>query len=389
MLMIGESAMLIASIFAHIALGCLFSLFFVLYYIQGDSKWKLYLEMLIGLGGNVGGIFILDNIFQINDPEIRVMSVAACIFAFLILTFILLVVFSYVIRDKDNKYIIRLRDILLGKYSWINTYYESRKSEIDERLNISVLENRENTILQKENEILEKQKYISEETEKLNSLGKSKIKMLLPEKASIIITKEYIDIMPSFFKDVINCISELNYYESEMLEKYDNVDIRIFKSYLISIASTISSNIFNGNSTEIRIHFRFYNKNLNGYEMLIAVIGSKVESRELTFIPYNQDNMILKSYECKRALIRSINSDHDYQSHNYKVWKDYLTYTFYNLEIQHIPILSFGISVKNETRYKKTFYFLNYIKFEEYLQEKMESLNSKFEIKTILYGGSK
>lgn len=336
--------------------------------------------------GNIGGMFILDNIFQIENIEIRLVSIAACIFSFLIFTLIMLVVCSFLIHDRDNRDIIRLRDILLGQYSWINAYYENRKAEIDEHLNVAALEARENNIAQKENELSEKQRYIEDEIEKLNSLGKSKLKMFLPEKANVAITKEYIDVMPSFFKDVINCISEMNYYETNALQNQE-MNIIAFKAYLMSIATTISSNTFNSNSTDIRIHFRFYNKEKNGYEKLIAIIGKKIEESELTFIPYTQDNMIRKSYECKRALIRSINNDHDFQSHNYRIWKDYLTYTFYNLEVQQIPILSFGISVKNDTRYRKTFYFLNYIKFEEYLQEKIETINSQFKIEQILYGG--
>lgn len=378
--------MLIASVITHVALGSLFSLFFVLYYIRGDGKWKIYLEMLLGLGGNVGGMFLLDNVFEIQDTEIRLVSIASCIIAFLLLTCILLIIFSVVIRDKDDRYIIRMRDILLGKYSWINTYYDSRKAEIDEHLNITELDARELKNIQKENELIEKEKYINEEIEKLNELGKKKIKMFLPENASIVISKEYIDIMPSFFRDVTKCIYDLKYYESNLL-KNNNMDLKTLKAHLISIAATIASNIFNSNSTDIRIHFRFYNKEKNGYEKLIAITGKKIEENEMTLIPYVENNMIIKSYECKRALIRSINANYDYRSNNYKIWKDYLTYTFYNLETDNIPILSFGVSVKNEARYKKTFYFLNYIEFEEYLQETIEEINTKFNIKEILYGG--
>lgn len=120
---------------------------------------------------------------------------------------------------------------------------------------------------------------------------------------------------------------------------------------------------------------------------MIAIVGKKVEENSMTFIPYEDDNMIIKSFECKRALIKSINIEYDYQSNNYKVWKDYMTYTFYNLEIDNKPFLSFGISVKNEVRYKKLFYFINYIRFEDYLQDSIEVIDKKFDIKNILYGG--
>ncbi|WP_455939013.1 hypothetical protein [Gemella morbillorum] len=110
---------------------------------------------------------------------------------------------------------------------------------------------------------------------------------------------------------------------------------------------------------------------------------------DLCPIPYDKENMINKSYECKRALIKSINCSYDYKSDNNAIWKDYLTYTFYNFKIGTIPYLSFGISLKNDTRYQKLFYFLSYIAFfEEYLQEKIETLNNNYNLEYILYGGN-
>ncbi len=193
--------------------------------------------------------------------------------------------------------------------------------------------------------------------------------------------------MPSYFKDIVNCIIEIKSNERDYLES-GNKDFKAFRGYLISIALSISSYIFNGNSSEIRIHFRYYDKNRNGYAKLIAIIGKKIVENEMTFIPYEKDNMILKSYDCKRALIKSVNSTHDYQSHNHKVWKDYLTYTFQGLEIDKKPVLSFGISVKNEKRYEKVFHFINYLKFEEYLEEIIDNANSICKIEELLYGGN-
>lgn len=63
--------MLIASIFAHISLGLLLAIIFVLYYINGDGKWKLWIEIVIGTSGNIGGIFLLDSWLHTEDSTIR------------------------------------------------------------------------------------------------------------------------------------------------------------------------------------------------------------------------------------------------------------------------------------------------------------------------------
>ena len=97
--------------------------------------------------------------------------------------------------------------------------------------------------------------------------------------------------------------------------------------------------------------------------------------------------MIKKSYECRRALIKSINSDHDYKSNNYTVWEDYLTYTFYDIQYKGIPILSFGISIKNAVRYRKVLQFLNYFRIEDFLQHSIEQVDEYVNLSEIFYGG--
>ena len=362
--------------------------FFVLYYINGEGKWKVFIEFLLGMGGNIGGIFIFHNVFKIENVSISLISIAACLFSFLFFTFILVIAFAYLIKDNENeeKQIIRLRDIILGQTSWVKRYKDKRMTEIDEKLDYNKLKQREENITKQEIMISEKQRFIDEETKKINELGNRKLRFMLPEKSNIVISKEFIQLMPSYFKDVVRCIIEMNNFETKYIDN-EVMDLNTLQAYLFALALSISSNIFNNNSDDVRIHFRYYNKSKKGYEKIIAINGRKILQQEMTFIPYETNNMIVKSYECKRALIKSINCEYDFKSDNFAIWKDYLTYTFYNLKTEDIPYLSFGISLKNEIRYKKLFYFLNYICFEEYLQDKIETLHNKYNIEHILYGG--
>lgn len=189
--------MFTASIFAHSALGALLSIVFILYYINGEGKWKILLETLIGAGGNISGIFLLDQWLHDDNSVTRMYAVGFCIASFVICTVILLVIISFVIKDKDDKNIIRLRDIMLGQTSWIEKYYEKRAKEIDNKLNIAELQKREEAISFREHEIEGKEKHLQEETEKLENLAKNKLRFFLPENASIILNKEYIEAMPS------------------------------------------------------------------------------------------------------------------------------------------------------------------------------------------------
>lgn len=381
--------MLVASVFSHIALGALLALIFTLYYVNGDGKWKLFLEIIIGAGGNFGAIFMLDNWLKIDDAVIRMYSIGSCIVAFLLVTFILLVIFSYVIKDKDDKDIIRLRDIMLGQTAWINKYYHNRAQEIDNKLNLPFLESKSTELAKRESIIVEKERYISDELEKLSQISNKKLRFNLPENTNIVLNGEYIEAMPAYISDIIRCINNVNACTNMILEKSkEEIDITSVKSYFVSLATYISSEIFGGNTSNVRVHFRIYDREKNGYIKLVAVIGEKIVNKELTFIPYDDDSMIKKSYECRRALIKSINSDHDYQSNNYSVWDDYLTYTFYDLQYENIPFLSFGISIKNAVRYRKILHFFNYFRIEDFLQHNIELVDEYINLSNVFYGGS-
>ena len=385
--------MLIASILAHVGLGIVLALFFVIYYINGNGKAKIFFEFLLGLGGNAGAIFVLYRTFKIEDTTVNLFSMASCFFSFIGTTIIFVIIFAHMIKDKENdkKPVIRLRDIIVGQTFWVKEFRDRRMKEIDDVLDYDKLKQKEQLLEHQEQEIVIKNRFLEDETKRIELMGSKKVRLKLPEKSNITITKEFVDLMPSYFKDVTRCISEMNTLEQEYLSivNTENMDINNLKSYLYALSTAISSNIFNGNSGDIRIHFRYYDKDKCGYVKLAAIKGNQIFVQDMTFIPYDKENMINKSYECKRALIKSINCSYDYKSDNNAIWKDYLTYTFYNFKIGTIPYLSFGISLKNDTRYKNLFYFLNYIAFfEEYLQEKIETLNNNYNLEYILYGGN-
>lgn len=381
--------MLWASVMAHASWGAFLALFFILYYINGDGKWKVLFEAIIGLGGNSGIILILDRIIPIEDDIIRMYSIGSCFLAFLLTTGILMIVVSFLIKDNDGRDIIRLRDILLGQYSFINDYYKKRSTEIDDKLSIPKLEAREVAISHREKELEAEKKYISDELEKLEELGARKLKLKLPENKDITLNREYIETMPSYIADTFTCISDINSCTQSLLAKpKESVNISALKSYFISIATYISSDLFGGTTTDARIHFRVYDKNTDGYVKFVAVMGSKLVTNDMTVIPYSDDSMIKKSFECKRALIKSINCTHDFQSNNHNLWQDYMTYTFYGMTYENKPYLSFGISVKNAERYKKALHFINYFRLESFLQDNIERINDAVDIASILYGGS-
>ena len=114
------------------------------------------------------------------------------------------------------------------------------------------------------------------------------------------------------------------------------------ESYLLSISTYVIKDIFETNSDSIRVHFRYYDEKNNNFCKLTVINGKEIVSKNLTPIPY-ENSLIKKSYECKRALIKSVNEDYCYDAKNYTVWQDYMTYAFYGFSKNNIPILSFKL----------------------------------------------
>ena len=380
----------IASMVVHALFGMLLALFFVLIYIKADSKWVVYVDfLLIGPSGNIGSIFLLDNLFAITSKTTRMISIACLIGAFLLATTILLMVFSIIITGKDKKNVLQISDIILGQSKWIDHYYEKRMQEIDLVLDIPKLEEREINVSQREAAISAQETILKEEQDAFEAATKKKPRLKLPENRNIVLTADFLGSMPSYIDDMVKCINNMNALTDAMLTKTpDEIDLTAIRSYFMGLATYICRDIFNAQTKEVRIHFRTYDRVKDGYTKFVAVIGKKPVAQEMTFIPYQKDNMISRSFQCKRALIKSINSTHDYPSKNNRIWVDYMTYAFYGLEVDDKPFLSFGISIKNATRYKNILYFLNYFRLEAFLQDNIERVNEHINIANILYGGS-
>lgn len=337
--------------------------------------------------------------FDITDKDEKILSVAVFYLAFIIFFLLSLYVLSKLIKDKNHPDSLRIRDILLNRRKNILEYIEWRKKQIDEGLNIPDLEERERKVSDREAIVQTKERNLSIVEENINDakrdlaeIGKKKLKMVLPEKKDIYIKQDFIDEMPSFFDSFSNCVMSMNHYVAGVVEdlknQADNADICIEKlrAVLIYLETDILSTLF-GNSSQVRVHFRKYNPETGIFEKVSAVAGEGGDPKfvsALTPIPY-ENSMIQKSFECRRAVIKSINADATlYDGDNHSIWQDYMTFAFFNICLDNLPCLSFGISVKNKEHYRKMFMFLSYAKFEMYLKGNLEKINELVNIPTLL-----
>lgn len=375
---------MIAGIICYAIIGLVIGVIFSLLFITFDSSWKKIVTSLMGLGGTTGIISYMNDFYEIKNQEMKFWTTSFLYIMFLISFFTMMLIMCKLIKDKDDKDILRIRDILLGQKSYINKYYEKREKEIDVRLGIPILEEREEIVRQKEIALENKEKNLKEEKEEIDKLGENKLRINIPYNNKIVLTKELLESMPEYIYGLGKFIVDLQVNTETQCNTIQSKSDFITFLYLIS--TFIIKDIFETSSDSIRIHFRYFNEISNCYEALTVINGKEVITKKLTPIPYN-NSLIQKSYECKRALIKSVNADFDYQANNYTVWQDYMTYAFYSFTKNEIPVLTFGISVKNKTIHKNIFYFLSYFNLEQYLEDAFVKINEVFNLINLTKNG--
>ena len=372
--------------FGSIGLGIISSLLFTLLFVNFDATWKKTLTTLFStcIGGT--GIWGIFKTTQTEDTSIVWLSIGIFAITFTIVYVLLMLVLCKLLKDNDRRNVLRIRDIILGQKKYIDIYYDQRIDEIKQNLNYDYLKQLETDIKLREARCIKQAEQLESEREELNNITDGKLRIKLPESKNLAVTEEFLNLFPSYV-DCFSSFAEGIKKETDLfLSEYDKISINDFKIYLTIISIQILEHLFGKYAKDVRVHFRFYDQKRKGYAKLISIISGKPSLRDLTFIPYDQANMILKSFECKRALIKSHNLKYDFAGNNNTIWTEYITGTFYNIQINKIPCLSFGISVKNSTKYKHLFNFLNFCKFESYIQEEIERIDERFNIISVLYG---
>lgn len=375
--------------FFSVVYGAVVGSIFSLLYVSFDADWKKIVSFILPTGSGGLGILALLNKYNITDINVIFISAGAFFFSFLVVFIIFLLVLCKIIKDKDDKDILRIRDIILGQKNYIEKYYEKRIQDIDAKLNISELEKREEQLSSKEDHLRAELEAFDREKEAFSKLSEKKLQIKLPESKNLVVTKEFLDLLPSYVEELSAFIDGIQKETDLFLSEHDTASLNDLKVYFTLLSIHILDHLFgNGSIKDVRVHFRCYDEDKNGYKRLVSVIGRKEYKRDMTFIPYDKANMIMRSFECKRALIKSYNLQYDFTGNNNTTWTEYMTGTFYNITKDGIPCLSFGISVKNATKYKNLFIFLNYCKFESYLQDVIEQIDDRYSIATILYSNN-
>lgn len=186
------------AIICYCIMGVVIGIIFALLFVTFDKAFKRILSSLLSFGGTTSFGVMAGNYFDIKEQKMKFVCSSSLYACFIISFIISMYIMCLIIKDKYDDDVLRIRDIVLGKKSYIDKYYEMRCNQIDEKLDMKKLEKRESEISKREASIRSKEIYIEQELEKINKLGNKKLRLQLPENSNIIITDQFVKTIPSY-----------------------------------------------------------------------------------------------------------------------------------------------------------------------------------------------
>lgn len=106
--------------------GVIFSLLFVSF----DAGWKKIISGIFSIGVGGGGLWEIYERYQVTDSSTIFTSMGCLCASFLIAFIIFLFIMCKIIKDNDDKDVLRIRDILLGQKNILKHTINKEKKKL-------------------------------------------------------------------------------------------------------------------------------------------------------------------------------------------------------------------------------------------------------------------
>lgn len=350
--------------------GVIIGFFGTLLFFRLDKGWK---QILLGAGsavsaGGVGRAFVS----YLNVPEENI----AFIFLILIIGMIASVYFAFkkictLLKNQSGKNVIRVLDIVLGYNGFLKDYYDNRKKDIDKNINLQEIE-------RKKAELDTKEKYLNDLKNRINEQKENALVLKLPENSEFALTNHFVRQIPLYVNHICQFRNNVDKLTNDFIEKFkdSNVDKKEgLKGYFAGIGMYVANDLFGTSNADVRTRFRILKD--DKYIQYTVVLGDKISDEKISDIPKGK-SMIEKSFELKKSLVASLNAENLYDTKTQ--WEDFMTITYYNLNMNGSPFLSMGISIKYAEQFREMLYFMNFYKIEECLHTYVSRINKVCDI---------
>jgi len=177
---------------------------------------------------------------------------------------------------------------------------------------------------------------------------------------------------------------------SHKLGNKDMEELDWLMGYLLALCLHTSTILFvnaqkkDAKDIPVRVHFRYLTKDKK-FKTLVTSFDQRGARYKLKDIDAGKPNMITKSWEVHRSLLKDKNIGHHQEGSRDHIWKNYITLTFppFSNKSKRLPLLSMGIAVSDKSYYS-TLHFLNYICLENFVSDNLEKLQSVIDIPKII-----
>ena len=375
----------------YIIIGAIVGLVCSILFFRMDQGWKKVLTVLFGTTSS-GGLFIaLNKLCSVESGNLRNFLLAIMLISVVVSALVTFIKLCSLLKNQDGANIIRVLDIILGQKDFMQNYYTTRKREIDRKLNLDEINQKNHQLTSRESGLRIYEEELNQRKANIEDQIKQGVFLNLPERQKIPLTNRFLNEFPEYVELYAKYISDMRMHTQDFVcrlkESENNEEKKLLlDAFFLGICTFTIVDLFQENGTnKIRVHFRKLDDN-EEYVKLVATTGSNASNKDLTPIPIDRANMINQSYRNRASMIKSLNIQYHFETANEQVWNEYLTYTFGDLFYNDHPFLSFGISVKNKARFEDLFYFLNFCKIEYILQESIDKVAGTCDIINIILG---
>lgn len=368
----------------YIVLGLLLAGFEAVLFIRFSKN------IIANAAGVLGGIGVIIGIWEysysvLQIENLKVPTLLCFVTSFGIGFCISLWIFSRVFINKiDNKYSLRMIDILIGDVKALENHTLNRQKQIDKDLNFQDLCEQKQELDRQEKRIKEETQNLKKIKSKIDKSVSKEVHIELPENFKYPITNEFMNKIEHYVNCLLNldlliCDTTKQFIEDKQ-ENFDKDRYMFLKSYFFSLCFYTSTVLF-GNNEGVRTHVRCLKGDY--YETIACCVGATELEESLTKIPIKK-GMIWKANNKKQSLMKSCNMDDHYNANNDYLWKDYITIPIVNIKNNKEPIISIGISIKYPDLHSDMLRFYNFIKIENIFIKNICNFNKNYDILDII-----
>ena len=375
---------MIRFIVAYMSMGIILGLGFSLLFVRNDKQWISFITSAGSLGCIFAGFILMNSVFDLTSEQ-KGLVCASYLLGFIGSTVIFFYVFSRVLKTQSEHIKLRILDILLGRSSTLEEYYNDRRQEILRGLSAEEMVRQKSELelsISRNSEILQK----------INDSEGQTVCFKIMKNSKYPITEDFLRDVPQFIEkwSLFACeVSGLTKDFAEKREKNRGLTRQEFDAYFLALCSAINKILFVNHPAAARSHVRILNNQKGVYQKVVSVEGIRtVTKKPLTDIPVNE-GMIFHAFEEKSSLIKSFNPKYHYGTIKSQ-WYDYLTIPLYDIEAnvgdQYFPFISFGIAIQSGYHHEEMLIFLHFMKIEHFIQEQIKMLSNATDIYSAYHG---